>query len=165
MTTVYLKEINQDNWKQAIRLDVAPEQKRFVASNLYSIAEAIFNPTFVPLAIYDEAVSTSDAVFTSEAVSTSKAETMVGFLMHGTNPDNDELWILRLMVDQQYQGRGYGRAAMEEIIHRLKAEPDCQEIFTSYEPDNDAAAKLYRSLGFEDTGRIEDGELVVCLQR
>ncbi len=153
MTIVHLREINQDNWKQAIRLDVAPEQKRFVASNLYSIAEAIFNPTFAPLAIYDEAASTS------------KAETMVGFLMYGTNTDNDELWILRLMVDQQYQGRGYGRAAMEEIIHRLKAEPDCQEIFTSYEPDNDVAAKLYRSLGFEDTGRIEDGELVVCLQR
>ena len=153
MTTVCLKEINQDNWKQAIRIDVAPEQKRFVASNLYSIAEAIFNPTFVPLAIYDEAVSTS------------KTGTMVGFLMHGTNPDNDELWILRLMVDQQYQGWGYGRAAMEEIIRRLRAKPNCQEIFTSYEPDNHVAAKLYRSLGFEDTGRVEDGELVVCLRR
>ncbi len=147
MTIVHLREINQDNWKQAIRIDVAPEQKRFVASNLYSIAEAIFNPTFVPLAIYNE------------------TETMVGFLMHGTNPDNDELWILRLMMDQQYQGRGYGRAAMEEIIRQLKAKPDCQEIFTSYEPDNDVAAKLYRSLGFEDTGRVEDGELVVCLRR
>ena len=146
MTTVYLKEINQDNWKQAIRLDVAAEQQRFVASNLYSIAEAIFNPTYVPLAIYNE------------------TETMVGFLMYGTNPDNDELWILRLMVDQQYQGRGYGRAAMEEIIRRLQARPDCQEIFTSYEPDNHVAAKLYRSLGFEETGRVEDGELVVCLR-
>ena len=84
--------------------------------------------------------------------------------MYGTNPDNDELWILRLMMGQQYQGRGYGRAAMEETIRRLKAKPDCQEIFTSYEPDNDIAATLYRSLGFEDTGRIEDGELVVRLK-
>ena len=147
MTTVYLREINRDNWKQAIRLDVAPEQKHFVASNLYSIAEAIFNPTYVPLAIYNE------------------TETMVGFLMYGTNPDNDELWILRLMVDQQYQGRGYGRAVMEEIIRRLQAKPDCREIFTSYEPGNHVVARLYRSLGFEDTGRIEDGELVVCLRR
>ena len=147
MTIVHLREINQDNWKQAIRLAVAPDQKRFVASNLYSIAEAIFNPTFAPLAIYNE------------------AETMVGFLMHGANPDNDELWILRLMVGQQYQARGYGRAAMEEIIRRLKARPDCQEIFTSYKPGNHVAARLYQSLGFEDTGRIEDGELVVCLRR
>ena len=100
----------------------------------------------MPLAIYDG------------------AETMVGFLMHGTNPDNDELWILRLMVGQQYQGRGYGQAAMKEIIRQLKAKPDCQEIFTSYKPGNHVAARLYRSLGFEDTGRIEDGELVVCLR-
>jgi diamine N-acetyltransferase len=147
MATVHLKEINQDNWQQAIGLDVTPDQKHFVAPNLYSIAEAIFNPTFVPLAIYDE------------------TETMVGFLMHGTNPDNDELWIIRLMVDQQYQGRGYGRAAMEEIIRQLRDRSDRQEIFTSYEPDNHVAAKLYRSLGFEDTGRVENGELVVRLRR
>jgi diamine N-acetyltransferase len=143
MTTVYVKEINQDNWKQAIRIDVAPEQRRFVASNLYSIAESKFNPTFVPLAIYDD------------------SETMVGFLMYGI--DNGELWVLRLMVARQFQRRGYGRAAMEEIIRRLKAKPDCREVFTSYKPDNDVAARLYQSLGFEDTGRIEDGELVVRL--
>ena len=152
MVTVHLREINRDNWQQAIRLGVAPDQERFVASNLYSIAEAIFNPTFVPLAIYHEAVYTS------------RTETMVGFLMYGTNPDNDELWILRLMVGHQYQGRGYGRAAMEEIIRRLKARPDGHEIFTSYEPGNLVAARLYRSLGFEDTGRIEHGELVVRLR-
>jgi diamine N-acetyltransferase len=147
MTTVHLREINRDNWQQAIRLDVAPDQKHFVAPNLYSIAEAIFNPTFVPLVIYNE------------------TETMVGFLMHGTNPDNDERWIIRLMVDQQYQGRGYGRAAMEEIIRQLRDKSDRREIFTSYEPDNHVAARLYRSLGFEDTGRVEDGELVVCLRQ
>jgi diamine N-acetyltransferase len=67
-------------------------------------------------------------------------------------------------VDQQYQGRGYGRAAMEEIIRQLRDRSDRQEIFTSYEPDNHVAAKLYRSLGFEDTGRVENGELVVCLR-
>ena len=143
MTTVYVKEIDQDNWKQAIRIDVAPEQRRFVASNLYSIAESKFNPTFVPLAIYDD------------------TETMVGFLMYGL--DNGELWVLRLMVARQFQRRGYGRAAMEEIIRRLKAKSDCREVFTSYKPEDDVAARLYHSLGFEDTGRIEDGELVVRL--
>jgi diamine N-acetyltransferase len=57
----------------------------------------------------------------------------------------------------------YGRAAMEEIIRRLKAEPDCREVFTSYKPEDDVAARLYHSLGFEHTGRIQDGELVVRL--
>jgi hypothetical protein len=86
MTTVYVKEIEQDNWQQAIRIDVAPEQRRFVASNLYSIAESKFNPTFVPLAIYDD------------------TETMVGFLMYGI--DNGELWILRLMVARAISAPG-----------------------------------------------------------
>jgi diamine N-acetyltransferase len=143
--TVTLQEIDQDNWQQAIRINVAPEQRRFVAHNLYSIAESKFNPTFVPLAIYD------------------KDETMVGFLMHGMNLDNGECWILRLMVDQQYQGRGYGRAAMEEIIRQLASTPDCREVFASYKPDNHVADRLYRGLGFKDTGRVEDGEWVVRL--
>jgi diamine N-acetyltransferase len=141
--TVTLKEIDRDNWRQAIRLDVTPEQRVFVAHNLYSIAESKFDPTFVPLAIHNE------------------AGTMVGFLMYGV--ENDELWILRLMVDQQYQGRGYGRLAMEEVIRQLADEPDCEAIFTSYKPDNHAADRLYRSLGFKGTGRVEDGELVVRL--
>lgn len=83
-----LKPITKDNWHAAIRLEVAPEQRKFVASNLYSIAQSQFEPGTVLLGIYNE------------------DETMVGFLMYG--PYHDEMWIWRLMVDQQYQGRGYG---------------------------------------------------------
>ena len=39
------------------------------------------------------------------------------------------------------------------------------EIFTSYDPENSVAAQLYASLGFEDTGRIEDDEIVVRLSK
>lgn len=40
--TVTLESIDRDNWRQVIRLEVAPEQQSFVASNLYSIAESKF---------------------------------------------------------------------------------------------------------------------------
>jgi diamine N-acetyltransferase len=52
---------------------------------------------------------------------------------------------------------------VEEIIRQLAATPDCREVFTSYKPDNHVADRLYRGLGFKDTGRVEDGELVVRL--
>ena len=120
--TVYLREITAANWKEAIRIDVAPEQKRFVASNIYSVAESKFDSSYVPLGIYNQ------------------AETMVGFVMYGL--ENGEHWILRLMVAHQYQGRGYGRAAMLKIIRRLRAKHQCQKILTSYKPDNHVAAKL-----------------------
>ena len=138
-----LKPITKDNWHAAIRLEVAPEQRKFVASNLYSIAQSQFEPGTVLLGIYNE------------------DETMVGFLMYG--PYHDEMWIWRLMVDQQYQGRGYGHTAMQAMIAALRAMGHT-EIFLSHEPENTGGAQFYASLGFEDTGRTDDGEVVVGLK-
>lgn len=135
---ITLKPIDKDNWHAAIRLGVAPEQRNFVASNLYSIAESRFEPGAVPVGIY-------------------KDETMVGFLMYG--PYHGEMWVWRLMIDQQYQRQGYGRAAMQAIIAALRAMGHT-EIFLSHEPENTVGAQFYASLGFEDTGRIEGNELV-----
>lgn len=51
---VILKELTQDNWEDCIELKVHPEQENFVASNLYSIAEAQFIKGCVSLAIYND---------------------------------------------------------------------------------------------------------------
>jgi diamine N-acetyltransferase len=137
---VRLREITEDNFGECLRLKVAEEQQGFVAPTIYSLAESSVHADWVPLAIYDE-------------------DTMVGFIMYGPNP----WYIIRLLVDQQHQGRGYGRAAMTEAIRRIKEQPDCREIYTSYEPDNEVAARLYESLGFVPTGEIDEGEIVVRL--
>ncbi len=141
---VVLRDINKDNWKQCIGLKVAPEQKNFVASNLYSIAESKFEPDWTPLAIYHD-------------------ETMVGFTIYGRDSSDGSYWIIRLMIDEQHQGRGYGRAVMQEVIQRLKETLDCTEIKISFAPENRAAEKLYLSLDFQHTGLVEDGEIVLRL--
>ena len=141
---VTLRELTRDNWEECIRLRPREDQERFVESNLYSIAESRFWPTYVPLAIYHD-------------------ETMVGFVMYGREPDGS-YWISRLMIDRDHQGRGYGRAAVLEVIERLKREPDCKEIVLGYTPDNVAAKKLYESLGFEETGLDEEGDMIARLR-
>ena len=141
--TVSLAEVNAENWRDCIRLQVAADQRDFVASNLYSLAESKFEPACVPLAIYHH-------------------ETMVGFTMIGRKGE-DVCWIMRLMVDARYQRRGYARAAMEEVIQRLRGDPGCREILISYHPENIAARDLYLGLGFESTGLIDEGELVLRL--
>jgi len=141
---ITLREITKNNWRECVDLKVAPEQEKFVAPNLFSIAEAKFEPDWRPLAIY-------------------AGETMVGFTMVGQDERDGSYWIIRLMVDTAYQGRGYGRAAMKEVIRQLKQKPDCREIKISFVPENVAAEKLYFGLGFERTGLIEDGEVVLRL--
>jgi diamine N-acetyltransferase len=68
------------------------------------------------------------------------------------------------MIDQAFQGQGYGRAATLEAVRRIRKEfPDCGELFLSFEPENKNAESLYLSLGFQHTGRVEEGELVMRL--
>lgn len=137
-----LKDITKDNWLACVRLKVREDQKDFVAPNAFSLVEAHYDPIWRPQAIYD-------------------GETMVGFVMYSREADPKwGWWILRLMVDQGFQGRGHGRAAVEEVLRRLKAEPGCREVFISEVPQNTVAAALYESIGFVKTGDVVDGELV-----
>ena len=141
---VALRELTRDNWEECVRLRLSEDQERFVESNLYSIAESKFWPAYVPLAIYHDG-------------------TMVGFVMYGRESDGS-YWISRLMIDREHQRKGDGRAAMREVIERLKQELDCEEIVLGYAPDNVAARKLYESLGFEETGLDEEGDMIARLR-
>jgi diamine N-acetyltransferase len=141
---ITLREITSNNWETCIKLSVGLQQKGFIASNLYSLAESKFEPAWTPLAVYCD-------------------ETMVGFTMVGPDARDNSYWVVRLMVDAAFQNRGYGRAAMQRIIWRLATRPDCRGIKISLAPENKTAEMLYRSMGFEQTGLIEDGEVVLQL--
>ena len=57
-----IRPVTKENWKELIKLKVRDDQKHFVASNLYSIAEAQFGETIpgeghwgmFPYGMYDE---------------------------------------------------------------------------------------------------------------
>lgn len=142
---VTLCPVTADNWEKCIRLSVREDQKSFVASNLYSLAEAgIYPDCWIPQAIYQD-------------------DAMVGFLMYGVEPEDKTLWICRLMINAQHQGRGYGRDAMEQLLARMRAEGAHDTVFISFEPENTAAKGLYESLGFVLTGELAGDEQVMKL--
>jgi diamine N-acetyltransferase len=141
---IELREITMENFRECIKLEVGDHQRMFVASNMYSLAEAKADGVSNPLAIYAE-------------------DQMVGFIMYCFDPELNLGYIDRLMVGADYQARGYGRAAMIEVIKRLQNTPSCQRIRTSFHPENEVADNLYTSLGFRKTGEIDEGEVVVVL--
>jgi diamine N-acetyltransferase len=141
---ILLKEVDRHNFFDVIELKVAEEQKSFVATNLFSLAQAKAYPECQCLAIYHE-------------------EELVGFTMYCMDFDDKEYWIYRLMIDAKYQSKGYGKAAMEKLIERIKEDKDHQVIYLSFEPENDRAKELYEKLGFEADGRVIDGEIVYRL--
>jgi diamine N-acetyltransferase len=68
------------------------------------------------------------------------------------------------MVDEKFQGKGYGRFAMQKMIELFRADERIQEVGISYDPENAAARKLYASLGFVETGRMIEGEAEAVLK-
>ena len=145
MEEISLRPLTIENWEDAIHLHVRKDQKHFVASNVYSIAEAHFNPELTPMGIY-------------------AGEKMVGFLMTGLERGRDRWWLMRLMIDERHQGKGYGREALRQVIGLMRQTPGCDRIYLSYEPQNITAEMLYKSFGFRATGEMEDGEKVVVLE-
>ncbi|AGX06956.1 spermine/spermidine acetyltransferase, putative [Bacillus sp. NRRL B-14911] len=141
---IFLKEVDRHNFFDVIDLKVAEEQKSFVATNLFSLAQAKAFPECNCLAIYHE-------------------EKLVGFTMYCMDFDDKEYWIYRLMIDAKYQSKGYGKAAMEKLIELIKEDKDHQVIYLSFEPENDRAKEMYEKLGFEADGRVIDGEIVYRL--
>jgi diamine N-acetyltransferase len=148
-----IRPVTRDNWKALIRLKVREDQTHFVASNLYSIAEAQFGEDFEgrwdfhPFGIYD-------------------GDTPVGFLMYGYNFEHarQQAFILRLMVDLKQQGKGFGRFGMNWMLDCFRQEERIRNVAISYEPENYVARKLYASLGFVETGEMIGEEVLAVLQ-
>jgi diamine N-acetyltransferase len=148
-----IRPVTKDNWKELIRLKVREDQTHFIASNLYSIAEAQFGDDYEghwdlhPFGIYDDG-------------------TPVGFLMYGYNFEHpkQQAFIIRLMVDQEFQGKGYGRFGMEKMLEIFRLDERIRVAGISYEPENEAARRLYASLGFVETGEMVGDEVEALLQ-
>ena len=152
MPEIVLRAIDMANFRECIGLRVAEEQEDFVASNVYSLAQAKTNPRLHPFAIYD------GSVFKRELTPDDR---MVGFVMY-------QIWdevgfVVRLMIDRRFQRRGHGRAAMREVIRRLALHPDVLYIGTSVRKGNHAAEALYRALGFVDDPKEDPQELYLQL--
>ena len=149
-----IQPVTKDNWKELIRLKVRDDQTHFVASNLYSIAESQFGDEYeghwdlYPFGIYDDEGAP------------------VGFFMYALNFDHpqQQAFIQRLMVDDKYQGKGYGRFGMQKMLEIFRAEERVQSVGISYEPENEGARKLYASLGFEETGEMVGDETLAVLK-
>ncbi len=136
-----LRDVSAENRREVVRIEPREEQKRFVASVAYYLNLCHYGEDWRPLALYQDGE-------------------VVGFAMWGYDAEEESHWIGGLVIGAEYQGRGYGRAAMEALLDYLAAQPGYRQAALSCEPENTAARSLYASLGFVETGERLDGELV-----
>jgi diamine N-acetyltransferase len=145
---IKLKSVTADNWEVVVELEFGAGQKDLVASNLYSDAEAQFDPRRAPacplclearrrLPEYDEQKTKGKA---------------------------QEASIYRFMIDRKHQGKGYGRAALSKALEEMRAIPGVNRISIRYMPENPVAKPFYASFGFMKVGRDRDGKVISVLK-
>lgn len=141
---IHFKEITKENLFPIFKLKVFEHQKDQVANNVFSIAEGNYSDEAWFRGIYND-------------------DTPVGFVMLSLEEENNEYWVWRFMIDQNHQGKGYGKAALDLVKKIVKEKfPDAKEIFLSYVPKEEGGAdEFYKKVGFEDTGKMEGEEKVM----
>lgn len=140
-TVMELRTIDKENFWDIVELKVAAGQEGFVAPNAVSIAQAQFYPGNRSLAAYVQGQP-------------------VGYTFFGLDDDDHEYWLARLMVDEEHQGKGYGRQILQWVLKTTREDGRCC-IYLGVEPENAAAIALYKSEGFEFDGRVFGKEHVM----
>ena len=136
--TVSLSPVTKDNYEEVCNLQVAKQQEDYVADNIWSLVESMFNPTYQTRAIYNNS-------------------TPVGFFMW-VPQESDKVSIWRFMVDKKHQNKGIGRKALQLAIDEIKQTEGVRQIGIYYNPKHPVAKKLYSSFGFVEVGIEEDGD-------
>lgn len=147
-SAVTLREITAETVRAICALAVADSQKGFVAPNAVSLAQALFAPEAWYRAIY-------------------LGDEPAGFVMlydeslRSSPPDAPQVGVWRFMIDQRFQGRGVGRAALLQVIEHVRRRERFRTLELSYVPGPGCPEPFYRGLGFRPTGRVDDGEIVL----
>lgn len=124
-----------------------PEKERFVALNVYSLAQAwLYREAgdVYPFAIYLE-------------------EKPVGFMMLDEDLEERCLVIWRIMISEEYRKKGYGIQAMERIIRMADDSGKYDFLILNCHPENAVAMHVYEKAGFRATGELERDEIVMRL--
>ena len=143
-TSITLQSVDRANWRAVAQLTVSEAQQAFVAAPCYYLALCAYDQLWQPLVVV-------------------LGEQVIGFLMWAVDPADGSCWLGGILVDQSYQGRGYGKQAVQAALGLLHNQHGYQHFALSYQPANLVAKHLYATLGFVETGEVEDDEVVARL--
>ena len=142
-----LRPITEENFLDAFRLTLAPEQERFVSHPIRSLAQAyVYREQCQPFGIYADGK-------------------MVGYVMVIYDYDVPEHDIWHMMIDASAQGKGYGSAALDRVLDYIRTKPfgESDRVALTCNRDNPTARKLYESRGFRATGSEDEDEVELAL--
>lgn len=136
--SVTLRDITGDNYFQVLELKISPAQEaaKFVSPVVRSLADAWF--------YREEGITYPKAIYADED--------LVGFIMYELDTEEQQVFIWRFLIDQRYQGKGYGRQTIEAVLAMAKEQAQITKVVADYVDGNEPMKKILLGLGFEETG-------------
>ena len=149
---IHFRRVDAQNVLEICRLSLtlSENQRKAVADNAISISQAHCSDNVWMRAIYMN-------------------QTPIGFIMLHIGSDWEDgidcpgVFLWRLMISNEYQGKGYGKIAMKLLIDHLRA-LGIPRLFTSYHLGKGSPEGFYRKLGFSPTGEFYGDEPEVVLE-
>ena len=137
---IRLTEVTEDNWLEAAGLSVKDSQKNYVAPVTGILARGY---------VYQDC---NARIYVIE-----KDGTIVGVSLVREFTDEPLGYDLQqFMIDQRYQGKGYGSEALGLILNELRKEGHYDHVEVCVKKDDSAAIRLYEKNGFVDSGYIDE---------
>ena len=144
--SVEFRGIDRTNFYPLLELDPGDGGK-FVTSAAVSLAEAWL--------YYEEHNTYPFALYAGEE--------LVGYMMAHEDPERRALFLWRLAIAKEHQGKGYGTEALRKFIALARESGKYACIAIGYMEGNHRARHIYEKLGFRPTGLVEDGEIIMRL--
>ena len=132
---INLREITSKNLKSIIDLNVKEDQKDYVALNSVSIAQGHYSKSAWFKGIFND-------------------DRPVGFVMLDLIEEENKCFLWRFMIDREYQGKGFGKIALTQVIDFVKSLNLYTYIATSYVPAENSAGGFYKNFGFIESEEI-----------
>jgi diamine N-acetyltransferase len=145
MTALGLRDIETAEDRAAVlALRRAPGQERFLGSMESHFEDAEDEPEAMP-----------------RMWSVHDGDQLVGFVMISDNIEDlsaglvGPYYLWRLLIDEAFQGRGYGAATIDAVVEYLRTRPNADVLWTSCGKGEGGPLPFYLRYGFELVGDVQ----------
>lgn len=142
--------IDRDNVGALIALRVRADQCDLVADNAVTLAEAPFETGARVWGLWEGQVPVGLLAMVHPDE----------FLWHDAGDDRRAAYLWRLMIAAEHQGKGLGRAAIEEVL-RVARDWHLPRVVAGVADRANSSLGFYERLGFRRTGRMVEGEVEI----
>lgn len=153
---VSLREVTRENLLVVSLLDVGPGQDNLVAPNGFSIAQASFNRNAWFRAVYADEQPVGFAMLDDWSMAPDEKPELF--------EDAPYVGLWRFMIDHRFQKFGFGAQAMHLLIAHARTRPGAKNMLLSFVPKDNNPEGFYARFGFERTGEVDEGEVVMRLR-